>query len=63
VDGEWLVYFDKYTEHAYGAVASKDLKAWKDVSGSISFPAGVRHGTVFTVSPAEWQKLRLLPGW
>lgn len=49
--GEYVyVYFDKYRDHKYGAVRSKDLKVWEDVSDSIVFPAGVRHGTAFTVS-------------
>lgn len=49
--GEYIyVYFDKYRDHKYGAVRSKDMKVWEDVSDSIVFPAGVRHGTAFTVS-------------
>jgi len=44
------VYFDKYTEHKYGAVRSKNMVDWEDVSQRVSFPAGVRHGTAFTVS-------------
>lgn len=43
------VYFDKYREHRYGAVRSKDLKEWEDVSDQVSFPSGIRHGTAFTV--------------
>lgn len=49
--GEYVyVYFDKYRDHKYGAVRSKDMKVWEDVSDSIVFPAGIRHGTAFTVS-------------
>ena len=49
--GEYVyVYFDKYTEHKYGAVRSKDMIDWEDVSDRISFPTGVRHGTAFKVS-------------
>lgn len=44
------VYFDKYTEHKYGAVRSKDMKTWEDVSDKVSFPQGMRHGTAFKVS-------------
>ncbi len=44
------VYFDKYTEHKYGAVRSKNMKDWEDVSDQVSFPKGVRHGTAFKVS-------------
>ena len=49
--GEYVyVYFDKYTEHKYGAIRSKDMVTWEDVSDLISFPAGVRHGTAFEAS-------------
>jgi len=44
------VYFDKYTEHKYGAVRSKNMKDWEDVSEKVNFPDGVRHGTAFKVS-------------
>ena len=32
-----------------GAVRSKDLLHWEDVSEKISFPEGTRHGTIFRV--------------
>jgi hypothetical protein len=44
------VYFDKYRDRKYGAVRSKDLQNWEDVSDLVSFPEGVRHGTILTVS-------------
>lgn len=53
VDGLWTVYFDKYTEHKYGAIQSSDLKEWTDVSDRVSLPKGLRHGTVFKVSEQE----------
>jgi beta-galactosidase len=57
--GEYVyVYFDKYTEGKYGAVRSKDMKTWEDVSDSVSFPAGLRHGTAFTVPESVADKLR-----
>lgn len=46
----WIVYFDKYTEKKMGAVFSKDLTVWTDISLKIKFPEGVRHGTVLKVS-------------
>ncbi len=57
-DGWWIVYFDKYTEHQYGAVTSADLLNWTDISDKIHMPKGIRHGSVFTVSPAEFKRLR-----
>jgi predicted GH43/DUF377 family glycosyl hydrolase len=52
----WIVYFDKYTEHKYGAVTSTDLIHWTDISDKISFPKGTRHGTVFTITREEFGK-------
>ncbi|MGI4021564.1 MAG: glycoside hydrolase family 43 protein [Janthinobacterium lividum] len=54
---KWLVYFDKYTLHKYGAITSTDLINWTDVSDQVSLPKGIRHGTVFTVSKSELEKL------
>jgi hypothetical protein len=53
----WIVYFDKYTEHKYGAVTSTDLINWTDISDKISFPKGTRHGTVFIITKEEFNKL------
>ena len=47
-----LVYFDAYREHHYGAVRSRDLEHWEDVSNKTSFPKGMRHGTALAV-PCE----------
>ena len=57
IDGEWVVYFDKYTEHRYGAVASADLVSWHEVSEKLTMPDGIRHGTVFKISRQELAKL------
>lgn len=56
----WIVYFDKYMNHTMGAVRSKDLKNWEDISDQVSFPEGTRHGTVFKVSGDQFQKLKSL---
>lgn len=49
--GEYVnVYFDKYTSHQYGAVRSKNMTDWEDVSELVSFPEGARHGSVFKVN-------------
>ena len=54
----WIVYFDKYRDGKYGAVRSKDLKNWEDISDKISFPEGTRHGTAFKVSMNILAKLK-----
>ena len=57
--GEYVyVYFDKYMEGKYGAVRSRDMKTWEDVSDQVSFPKGTRHGTAFKVSEKIFEGLK-----
>lgn len=57
--GEYVyVYFDKYREHKYGAIRSKDMANWEEISDSISMPRGIRHGTAFPVSETFFNKLQ-----
>lgn len=58
INGQWVVYFDKYANHQYGAVASNDLVHWTDISDKVSFPQGVRHGTVFQISRDEFERMK-----
>ena len=53
----WFVYFDKYRERKMGAVISKDLVNWEDISDRITFPAGTKHGTIFQVEQQVLDKL------
>ncbi len=55
---EWIVYFDKYRDHVYGAVKSSDLINWTDISNAVHFPKGARHGTVLTITEAELAVLK-----
>jgi hypothetical protein len=57
VDGKWLVYFDKYTNHQYGVVTSPDLAHWTDESEKLTVPSGMRHGTAFEVSSEVAERL------
>ena len=50
VGREWIVYFDKYRDHSYGAVKSGDLTKWEDISEKVSLPNGARHGTVLKIN-------------
>jgi predicted GH43/DUF377 family glycosyl hydrolase len=56
------VYFDKYRQGRYGAVRSADMENWDDVSDMISFPAGTRHGTAFTVKKPVFENLLRMLG-
>lgn len=57
IGSRWMVYFDKYRDHKYGAVASADLLHWEDVSDKVEFPKGIRHGTAFKVSGGEFKRM------
>jgi beta-galactosidase len=52
------VYFDKYRDHKYGAVRSKDRQNWEDISDLVTFPKGTRHGTAFKVKKSVLKKLK-----
>jgi hypothetical protein len=54
---KWLVYFDKYREHKYGAIESSDGKSWTDITDKISLPKGLRHGSIFIVTKDEFNKI------
>jgi hypothetical protein len=58
IGDRWIVYFDKYTQHQYGAVTSTDLKNWTEISDQLVLPKGIRHGTVFKVTPQEFGALK-----
>lgn len=47
---DWFVFFDHYAApQFYGAVKSRDLIHWEDVSEKMVFPKDFRHGTVIEI--------------
>ena len=50
VNQDWIVYYDEYREHRYGALRTRDWQTWEDVSSKLVLPQGIRHGTAFKVS-------------
>lgn len=57
VGKEWIVYFDQYRDHRYGAVKSADMKNWKDISSQLTFPKDFRHGTALPISRSVAENL------
>ena len=57
-DQGWVVYFDRYTEHAMGAVRATNLQQWTDISDQLHFPEGTRHGSVLKVERRVLEKLQ-----
>lgn len=50
---EWWIFYEYFRSHRYGAVHSKDGVHWTNVDDKLSFPPGVKHGTVFEVMDAD----------
>jgi hypothetical protein len=58
---DYLIYFDHYvTPRYYGAVKSSDLHHWRDISPQVSFPPGIRHGTILNVPGGVIQHIQSL---
>ena len=53
IGNQWVVYFDKYRDHQYGAVSSADLVKWEDISDKLRMPKGIRHGSVLRITKDE----------
>jgi beta-galactosidase len=52
-------YFDHYGNPQYhGAIKSTDMKTWQDISPTLSFPKGIRHGTVSMVPESIEQQIQ-----
>ncbi|WPV69734.1 glycoside hydrolase family 43 protein [Chitinophaga sp. LS1] len=47
VGKEWLIYYDNYGTHHYGAIKTIDFKSFTDISAKVSLPTGHKHGTIF----------------
>ncbi|MFS0770838.1 glycoside hydrolase family 43 protein [Sphingomonas sp. 1P08PE] len=45
----YIVYYDIYEEHRFGAKMTTEFVVWEDVSSRVLFPVGARHGTVLRV--------------
>ncbi len=59
IGGEYYIYFDHYgNPKYYGAIKSTDLKEWHDISPEVSFPKGIRHGTVSMVPESAVQQIQ-----
>lgn len=48
----WYIYYDSYRHKIYGAHRTKDFIHFEDQTGSVQFPVGHKHGTVF-MAPEE----------
>lgn len=66
VGADVIVYYDAYTSRHYGALRSRDLVNWEDVTSQMHFPdegtpLRMRHGTAIAVPAALLESLRSVP--
>ncbi len=52
VGADTIIYFDRYRDQRYGAVRSRDLRHWDDISDIIRMPPRASHGTVLKIPSA-----------
>jgi beta-xylosidase len=57
VGAEFLLYYDAYTRGTYEGSESRDLVHWESITDKLTFPAGTRHGTAFTIDTTTFEKL------
>jgi hypothetical protein len=50
VGADWLIYYESYQAKHYTAMKTQDFKTFTDVTGEMTFPAGLKHGTAFKVT-------------
>lgn len=48
-DHSYLVYMDAYRDYRFEAMRTYDFKEWMNVSGKISLPEGIKHGSIVSV--------------
>lgn len=63
VGQEVILYYDAYRDRHYGAMRTRDMKTWEDVSSKMHFPdegtpQRMRHGTVIAVPEELIERLR-----
>jgi alpha-L-fucosidase len=54
---DWLIYYDAYRARTYGAVRTRDFKTFTDVTDQMTFPPGLKHGTVFKATRRDLDRL------
>ncbi|MBD0294021.1 MAG: glycoside hydrolase family 43 protein [Flavisolibacter sp.] len=58
VGDDYLIYYDQYRDKIYGAMKTKDFKAFTDITKQIDVPKGHKHGTIFMVSKKRIRQLK-----
>jgi alpha-L-fucosidase len=44
---DWVIYYESYNAKHYTAMKTRDFRTFIDVTGEMTFPDGLKHGTAF----------------
>jgi alpha-L-fucosidase len=53
IGDDWLIYYESYQAHHYSAMKTRDFKTFSDVTGEMTFPPGLKHGTAFIATKKD----------
>lgn len=69
-DGRWCLFLDFYgtavmEQQGYVPFVSEDIAAGEFVRSdkAFSFPYGFKHGTILTITPDEYERIKTFRGW
>ena len=54
---DWIVYYEAYQAKHYGAAKTRDFRTFTDVTKEMTFPEGLKHGTVLRVPRVDLNEL------
>ncbi len=50
---DWMIYYESYQAKHYSAMKTRDFKTFTDVTGEMTFPAELKHGTAFVATKKD----------
>ncbi len=57
IGDDWIVYFESYQAKHYSAAKTRDFKTFTDITGEMTFPEGLKHGTAVRISRQDLDRL------
>jgi arabinosidase-like protein len=54
---DWIVYYEAYQAKQYRAAKTRDFRTFTDITGKMTFPEGLKHGTVFKATRDDLNRL------
>lgn len=62
IGDDWLIYYESYNARHYTSMRTRDFKTFTDVTGEMTFPANLKHGTAFVATKKDLDYLWKVSG-